>query len=658
MMRSLYSGVAGLKTHQTRMDVIGNNIANVNTTAFKSSAVSFEDIMYQTTSAATGATETKGGKNAKQIGLGTTVGATKISITNGGSSQSTGDALDIKLTDANSTNFFIVNNGVQNLFTRAGSFYLDGNGDLAMTTTGYLVQGWQAVDNDDGSRTIQKDTVSPLRIMAAENMTSKPEATTQANVTGVVDKKDSNVKSTSGRAFTLGFYDSEGYSYSARFVLKSLNANQGTYSVKLTNIYDSEQKDILKQWLDSTSSPSTDANGNAIKDDNGNDVDSTSLYKVFGDPDSWNQDEYTLQSGYGLTNGCLTYTVKSGTTVTTYVSKPIKDGSFTDGTTSADGSGTTVTPKTNVTFYKLASGESIPPANNAFEQDTNGNTRETVKATFSDIYSVSNIPDSSAKYVGTTADDAKQPLPTAERVTINPLTGNLQVSYHDTTCILQFNPNDGTFKQVIDNNNADSTTDPYGPSKTPAAATDAPTLAEEGSAFAAFKLDALKDIFPSLTNQTITMDFSKTLNYDNAGQSTIGADRGSAADSTVGAGKALGALTGVSVSENGRIFGSYDNGNTVLLGQIAVAQFANASGLESLGNNCYGTTLNSGDFDGIGVDVTADGGSMSTGQLEMSNVDLAQEFTDMITTQRGFQANSRIITVSDTLLEELTNLKR
>ena len=80
--------------------------------------------------------------------------------------------------------------------------------------------------------------------------------------------------------------------------------------------------------------------------------------------------------------------------------------------------------------------------------------------------------------------------------------------------------------------------------------------------------------------------------------------------------------------------------------------------LESLGNNCYGETLNSGEFDGIGVDVSGDGGKMSTGQLEMSNVDLAREFTNMITTQRGFQANSRIITVSDTLLDELVNLKR
>ena len=112
------------------------------------------------------------------------------------------------------------------------------------------------------------------------------------------------------------------------------------------------------------------------------------------------------------------------------------------------------------------------------------------------------------------------------------------------------------------------------------------------------------------------------------------------------------------MDNNGKIFGSYDNGNTELLGQIAVAQFANASGLEKLGDNCYGTTLNSGEFDGIGLEVSADGSKMTSGELEMSNVDLSQEFTNMIVTQRGFQANSRIITTSDTMLEELVNLKR
>ena len=174
MMRSLYAGVSGLKTHQTKMDVIGNNISNVNTVAFKSSSTTFADIMYQTTSGASGATATTGGINPTQIGLGTQSGSIKVSIAQAGAAQNTGNAFDIKLTDSNSTNFFVVNNGSENLFTRAGSFYLDGNGNLAMTSTGYLVMGWQ-VDPDTGN--IRKDTVSPLRIMQAANLSSEPEAT-------------------------------------------------------------------------------------------------------------------------------------------------------------------------------------------------------------------------------------------------------------------------------------------------------------------------------------------------------------------------------------------------------------------------------------------------------------------------------------------------
>ena len=166
---------------------------------------------------------------------------------------------------------------------------------------------------------------------------------------------------------------------------------------------------------------------------------------------------------------------------------------------------------------------------------------------------------------------------------------------------------------------------------------------------------ALSNLGPNFEN--ISIDFTQVTNYNNGGSSTMSMDRG-ATDGSTGAGKKLGAMTGISIDTNGMIYGSYDNGNTVLLGQIAVATFANASGLQKVGENCYQTTLNSGEFDGIGVDVTADGGSMTTGALEMSNVDLSNEFTDMITTQRGFQANSRIITTSDTLLEELINLKR
>ena len=144
--------------------------------------------------------------------------------------------------------------------------------------------------------------------------------------------------------------------------------------------------------------------------------------------------------------------------------------------------------------------------------------------------------------------------------------------------------------------------------------------------------------------------------FNNNGTSTIAATSGDAKG--LGAGRKIGDMIGVSIQQNGMIYASYDNGQTKLLGQIATAAFANNSGLSKEGDNLYSSTIHSGEFDGIGVDVTASGGYMTTGVLEMSNVDLSNEFTTMITTQRGFQANSRIITVSDTLLEELTNLKR
>ncbi|MBD5506567.1 MAG: flagellar hook-basal body complex protein [Lachnospiraceae bacterium] len=157
----------------------------------------------------------------------------------------------------------------------------------------------------------------------------------------------------------------------------------------------------------------------------------------------------------------------------------------------------------------------------------------------------------------------------------------------------------------------------------------------------------------------ISIDFSSLLNINNGKVSTAGLTSGDGSSNNLGSGRKRGELIGVEIGQDGKIRASYDNGMTKLLGQIAVAKFANAAGLAKAGNNLYSTTMNSGEFDGIGIDITSDGeGSMESGVLEMSNVDLASEFTEMITTQRGFQANSRIITTSDSMLEELVNLKR
>lgn len=462
MMRSLYAGVAGLKTHQTRMDVIGNNIANVNTTAYKSQSMTFSDLMYQTTQAASGANATTGvgGTNARQIGLGSKTSAIKTAITQQGATQTTNDPFDIMITGES---FFVVNNGSENFFTRDGSFYVDGAGNLAMTSTGYNVMGWLP-DTEDPT-TIKQDTVTALRVMTEANMTYPAQATSQATFSGIIDTNDTNVTSIEGRVVNLEVYDNKGFKYTVRCSLHDADKTKddGVFFLQLDDILDSNGKSVV-------------AAGGNLED-----------------------------------------------------------------------------------YVKFANAKG----------------------------------------------------PTA-----------------DTTAYLRYSTKDGSFLSV---------------------GTDGTTTGQS-----TVSLDFNQANLPSFDD--ITADFSATSNQNNNGSSTFVGSKGDSKG--IGSGRKVGEMSGIAIQKDGKIYASYDNGQKRLLGQIAVANFANASGLSKEGDNLYSATQNSGDFNGVGEDITAGGGYMNSGVLEMSNVDLSAEFTEMITTQRGFQANSRIITVSDTLLEELTNLKR
>ncbi|MBP3197542.1 MAG: flagellar hook-basal body complex protein [Butyrivibrio sp.] len=264
MMRSLFSGVAGLKTHQTKMDVIGNNIANVNTTSFKSQSITFTDTMYQTTQAASGATETKGGINARQIGLGTKSGAIATAIESQGATQTTNNPFDIMITgDA----FFVVNNGIQNLFTRDGSFYVDGAGNLAMQANGYFVMGWAAQeDPETGEITVNKNGgLTNLQLMNVDNTTYSPASTTAGLFSGNIDDNDTNVTSDDGKTITLEFYDNKGYLYTGKFVLKD-TGTEDLFSVQLTDIIDSNGNTIGKELLDGISFGTTETSEIAVDD--------------------------------------------------------------------------------------------------------------------------------------------------------------------------------------------------------------------------------------------------------------------------------------------------------------------------------------------------------------------------------------------------------
>ena len=680
MMRSLFSGVAGLKTHQTRMDVIGNNIANVNTTAYKSQSMVFNDLLYQTTQAASGANANtgRGGINPRQIGLGAKTGAISTAIATQGSAQSTNNPWDVMIEgDA----FFVVNDGSQNFFTRDGSFTVDGAGNLVMASTGFTVMGWQ-VDPNTGE--IQSDIVSALRIMRPENLQANPEATTLAYMNGILDKTDTHINSTSGLVRTLTFFDAQGYSYQAVFSVHG-TGNDDVFRVQLDDILDSDGVSLVKKY--NLSNINQIANFGA---------DAT----------------HSVTSKYGMAEG-VTY---DGTnfTVEQAMSTILKDYQ----------SNAMVVAAGKDAKIKAINGTAV----NAGEKlDVKANDKVTVSGSVSltraqlesEPYNL--IYDDGTYYVKgadgkpvaiegegdalnaawKSALSSMKGLDTVDNVEVEMLEdGNIKISFEATFDVLQdsvYNVDANVFGTTIENipaNNKQILEQVYniqdGDGKTYSIEFIGPdgsaqiTMTEvtrgnqlvfdhdtgyfsyigsQGNNTAALTFNTsasnLAGTVIDLTQfSNIDIDFSTIVNFGNGGKCTLEMTNGSLANSAIGAGRKVGDLIGIEIGQDGRITASYDNGLTKLLGQIAVAEFANASGLSKAGNNLYSATMNSGEFDGVGVDITASGGSMTSGVLEMSNVDLSSEFTTMITTQRGFQANSRIITVSDTLLEELVNLKR
>lgn len=522
-MRSMYSGVAGLKAHQTRMDVIGNNIANVNTVGFKGSSVNFADTFYQTVSSATGSNAELGtaGTNAKQIGLGSSVASITTNITEQGGTQSTNRSLDIAI---NGESFLIVRSGTDTLFTKSGALNIDEVGNLYCTTNGATVQGWLADDNGE----IIKDTVRDLAIMSGSNLFYEPEATQAITLGGNIDPNDTKLNPTfgpggapisGGQVMTFSFFDNIGEQYSVKlYVSKAQTQTAGTvtYDVRVGDVYN--------------------ASGESI---------------------------FVLKSVNAQT-GAITYSASNAQVQ--FAGGTVTAGNVNAQTGEVDLSATSL----GTLVFSSSTGDYVD-ANNAGTQRPN------------------------AVYQGKALNfSVIGPVPTHQ--------GENIVNGTNAGA-------DSTFLQ----NNA--------------------------------------------TNDTggVNIYFDDLTQYSQGGTSKLSSNKGD--PDGYYAGNKAGNMKGISISSDGKIYGNYDNGMKKCLAQIAVATFSNPSGLEAMGDSLFAASLNSGPFDGVGEEVTLSG-SFTPGALEMSNVDLATEFTNMITTQRGFQANSRIITTSDTMLEELVNLKR
>lgn len=216
MMRSLFAGVSGLRNHQTRMDVLGNNIANVNTVGFKSGRVTFQDVLSQTTQGASAAQGSRGGTNPKQIGLGVGIASIDTLFTDG-SFQPTGKATDLSI---QGQGFFVLGDGASQYYTRAGNFDFDTEGNFGVPGTGYRVMGWAA----DATGAV--DTASPVAGITIPVGSAIPAKVTDAITHANNLSASAEIGATA--LATIDIYDSLGEAHTAKTTYLKTAANAWT----------------------------------------------------------------------------------------------------------------------------------------------------------------------------------------------------------------------------------------------------------------------------------------------------------------------------------------------------------------------------------------------------------------------------------------------
>ena len=578
-MRSLFSGVSGLKAHQTGMDVIGNNIANVNTTGFKSSRTTFADTLSQTLTGASAPGDTVGGTNPKQIGLGTGVASIDLLFTDG-SVQSTGKNTDLCLSG---NGLFVVKNGNQTYYTRDGAFEFDSAGNYVLPSSGLYVQGWMATDgvlSTNGS-------AGNITIPAGKSMASK--SSSVATYANNLNAAALTIKSITGGAVTAtntNNYTAAGDSASAT----------ATYPVTLT-LKDGTTATVTSGTYSVSGTYTQDITTGAVTKSANNKVKLTLS-------DGTTVDDASLTNGTAYTVGTV---YNGGTATITSISTSSEITAMSqDSTKSATAS------KANPITLTMSDGTTVTQTSGSYTVD-NSLPVTTTLTVYDSLGNAHNVP---VYFTKTKTDNTG-------------MVGNQWTVSLDT----DVEANSATIKED-DGSVTTLTMEPI----TLQFDTNGKFVSGNGTS-------TLTLTNGSGTNQQVTLDLTSLTQY--AGKSTV---NGSAD------GNAAGTLSSVSVDSSGIITGTYTNGVKQAEAQVAIAQFTNASGLEKNGNSLYQESNNSGTAN---VKTASDlGVTITPSALEMSNVDIANEFSNMIVTQRGFQSNSKIITVGDEMLETLINMKR
>lgn len=652
MVKSLYTGVSGMKTHQQRMDVIGNNIANVNTTGYKTNVTTFADIYYQTKKTPSGATPSLGGTNPIQVGYGVKLNTTTPNMTQSGFTFS--DSIYDMALDGEG--FFQLMDGAGNiLYTRAGIFNVDEEGNL-VNASGYKVLGVSG--EFDG----QPAGSQPIKI----------------TIPATDDHCSSATKTINGCDVTISVSDpSDNTDMSVTFT--DAEYPFATYSAGVLNLFfDRDQQFDSAQMFEDEIAKCLQAGGVTLPDDVSikftfeNLPASTTSVTAKANVDSWTHtlDQASVEKRVDVSGG-------AGTSFATiaFATSNANSANAYNSATIAVTAGTATTA-------------SYDQATNAWAITITDSTRQSdITQAIKDAIAAAKAADTTGDLAGLNLSVTKYEVPAGSLATAvaewsaltlvnaDPVVSNISATAgqpgefaNNYKIVFKYVSNyDAPTAQWDDNTlTIGITNKEY--------ADDATALADINAAVAAAAGGNAKKLFTFDTGSFAGLSGlnpgqRKALFGDNPSLSFGGGEDSfyttvakslstfNLTDGRKGTEQSYKDLENVTIGQDGTIVGYHAVHGYINLGRIDIATFDNPNGLSAMGGTLFAETVASGEPK-LAVAGSNGAGEVVSGALEMSNVDLAQEFTDMITTQRGYQANSRVITTSDTMLEELLSLKR
>lgn len=724
MIRNLFTATSGLQGHQTLLDVVGNNLANVNTTAFKAERLRFSDQFSDVLRAHTGPTGSIGGTNPNQVGQGVKVAAID-SIMTQGALETTGNNLDLAIEDEG---FFVVRNGDDDFYTRAGAFSIDGGGRIVDSATGYRLQrtgtvgdpavgvpGFQSVGDNSitipigasiaGEATslvnfvgnLDSAAIGPrqeqLRINSALTTGGSPAAL----ATNLNALDQTSVAFADGDEILITGTTIDGQSVSGSFVYEALARE--TVQDLINTINDvfggndgaagTESPDGATAALDAngfitlTANRAIDGNltvnlstsdttpltgvvdfNNFARVTDGKEGDRvTSTIDIFDDQGGSHTLTFTLQK-MGDNVWDLIASIGAAGTFAGHDSRVAnirfnEDGSLqsVDGTDSAQVLSTsiplTVPANTDPLAPPLASTTAAVDATLGVSTALNALSQTTGTYTAGDDIRVDFTP-ASGGATQTALFDLAVGTETVQDL----------ITFLNSATVFDSTSTTGATVSLSQSGELVVTANTLGPSQLSLALTTVP------GASATTTFDAFTETTPGTDgDDDITFEITNlagfnTLQTVRFGLGTVGGFDGltqfgntTTAAATEQNGSAPGALVDVAVQSDGVINGLFDNGRTIGLAQLAIATFTNTSGLDRVASNYFKDNTNSGTAV-LGVAGAGGRGTIHAGVLENSNVDVAVEFTRLITAQRGFQVNARSFTTANSVLDETVNLVR